>query len=510
MVRRASGRNDEQGRRFVNKGGSPNKKALHATLLGTANARTPAIERLSFFEKVWREHVVADLGSGRSLVHIDRHMVHEGTSAEAFDALRATGRRVRNPELTFAVVDHVVSTMPGRTAKTFAPGLERIEKLTRNCADFGIPLFDISDPRQGIAHVVAPELGLALPGVTLVCGDSHTATCGGVGAYAWGIGTTEVEQVLASQCLILRRPRSMRVNFRGALGRGVYAKDLILHVIGTFGVDAGAGYAIEYSGAAIRSLPPEGRMTICNMSIEFGARSGFVGPDDTTFEYLSGRPFAPKGPNWDAALAYWNGLRSGDEAAFDAELDIDCAEIAPHVSWGTLPQDVVAVTGCIPTPTAAMPKERREGIESALSYMGLEPGTPIEGLPIDFAFVGSCTNGRLSDLIAAAEIIKGRKVAAGVKALAVPGSMQVKAAAESMGLDKVFTEAGFEWRNAGCSMCVAANEDVVAPEKRCISTSNRNFENRQGRGSRTHLASPAMVAAAAVTGRVVDVRKLMG
>lgn len=464
--------------------------------------------RRPVFDMIWDRHVVADLGAGRTLLHIDRHMLHEGTSAEAFDGMRETGRRLRNPELTFGVVDHVVSTMPGRRPETSRPGLARIEALTRNCRDFDVPLYDLDSPRQGIAHVVAPELGLTVPGITLVCGDSHTATNGGLGAYAWGIGTSEVEQVMATQCLILKKPRSMRVDFLGKIGRGVYPKDLILHLIGRFGVAAGTGHAVEYAGPAIRSMGVEGRMTICNMSIEFGARSGFVAPDDTTFGYIAGRPFAPAGADWDRAMTYWRTLAPND-APSETTLTVDCDAIAPHVSWGTSPQDVAPVNGRVPTADDVQGAAAREGLHKTLDYMGLAPGTPLEGIPIDIAFIGSCTNGRISDLIAAAEVLKGRKVAEGITALAVPGSMQVKAAAEAMGLDRVFRDAGFEWRNSGCSMCVAANEDVVPPGKRCISTSNRNFENRQGRASRTHLASPAMVAAAAVTGRITDVRRML-
>jgi 3-isopropylmalate/(R)-2-methylmalate dehydratase large subunit len=461
------------------------------------------------FDKMWQSHVVRDYGGGRALVHIDRHMVHEGSSPEAFDGLRKAGRRVRNPELTFAVLDHVISTLPGRTAETFAPGRERITLLQKNCRQFGIPMFDVPDPRNGIAHVVAPELGIALPGNTLVCGDSHTSTCGGVGAYAWGIGTTEVQQVLATQALILKRPRTMRVVFEGQLPRGIYAKDLILHLIARHGVAGGVGHALEYAGSAIRALPVEARMTICNMSIEFGARCGFVAADDTTFEYVARRPLAPKGAAFEAALARWRGLASDDDAVFDREHVIDCATLSPQVSWGTSPQSVIGVSDLVPDPATPPAHETRESVTRSLAYMGLTPGMRLEGLPVDFAFIGSCTNSRLSDLEIAAEVVKGRHVSPGVRALVVPGSQKVKAAAEAMGLDRVFEEAGFEWRNAGCSMCVAANEDVVPAGSRCISTSNRNFENRQGAGSRTHLASPAMVAAAAVTGRITDVRKLM-
>jgi 3-isopropylmalate/(R)-2-methylmalate dehydratase large subunit len=464
---------------------------------------------LSFFEKLWRSHVIRDLGNDRALIHIDRHMIHEGSSPEAFDGLRRAGRHVRNPELTFAVIDHMVSTRPGRTAATFIPGRERIQLLQQNCRENGITIFDVRDHRNGIAHVVAPELGIALPGSTLVCGDSHTATCGGIGAWAWGIGTSEVEQVLAAQSLIVRKPRAMRVTFTGRINRGIAAKDLILYLIGRFGVSEGVGHAIEYAGPAISALSVEGRMTICNMSIEFGARAGFVAPDAKTFAYVAQRPAAPMGMDWDAALERWKALPSDDGARFDRELTVDCAAVAPQVSWGISPQSVIGVDDAIPDPASPPAHESRDSVHRALDYMGLVPGQRLEGLAVDIAFIGSCTNSRISDLEAAAEVVRGRRIAPGVRALVVPGSMQVKAVAEARGLDRIFKNAGFEWRNSGCSMCVAANDDVVPPGQRCISTSNRNFENRQGPGSRTHLASPAMVAAAAVTGRITDVRKLL-
>ncbi|NTI78523.1 3-isopropylmalate dehydratase large subunit [Rhizobium rhizogenes] len=463
-----------------------------------------------YFDKIWERHLIHRFDDDRYLVHIDRHMVHEGTSREAFDTLRQRNMTIHNTDLTFAVLDHVVSTMPGRTSTTYSPAVGRIEALRNNCREFGVRMLDLDDPRQGIAHVVAPEQGIALPGATLVCGDSHTATCGGVGAWAWGIGTTEVAQVMAAQALIVKKPKTMRVVFDGKLLAGLFPKDLILALIGTYGVAAGTGFALEYAGPAIAGMGIEGRMTICNMSIEFGARSGLVAPDETTINYLEGRPFAPKGRDWETAREFWLGLRSDDDAVFDRELHIDCDTLAPQISWGTSPQDVIGVDARVPSPSTIAAHQTRQGLDSALQYMGLEAGQAIEGIPIDFAFIGSCTNGRLSDLVDAAEIAKGRKVASGVKALVVPGSMQVRAAAEAMGLHTVFLEAGFEWRNAGCSMCVAANEDVVPQGKRCVSTSNRNFENRQGAGSRTHLASPAMVAAAAVSGHITDVRKLIG
>jgi 3-isopropylmalate/(R)-2-methylmalate dehydratase large subunit len=382
--------------------------------------------------------------------------------------------------------------------------------MKRNCEEFGVRLFSVDDPRHGIVHVAGPHLGFALPGCTYVCGDSHTASCGGVGAWAWGIGTTEVMQVFATQSLIMRKPRTLRADFHGVLPRGLYAKDMILALIGRYGVDAGVGHVVEYGGPAIRSLPIEGRMTISNMSIEFGARGGIVAADDTTFEYLHGREMAPKGVLWDQAITDWRALFDSAGAEYDRVIDIDCSALKPQVTWGNSPQDVIAIDQTIPDPSAFADADRRVLADRALGYMDLTPNRPIEGTPIDIAFIGSCTNGRLSDLRAAAEVARGRKVAEGVRALVVPGAAHVKAAAEAEGLDVIFRAAGFEWREAGCSMCVAAGGDMLAPGQRSISTSNRNFEGRQGPGARTHLASPAMVAAAAVTGCITDVRKLLG
>lgn len=424
--------------------------------------------------------------------------------------MRRMKRQVRNRKLNFAVVDHIVSTLPGRTGESHPPGRERIHALRDNCREFALELYDVDSPRQGIAHIIAPELGIALPGCTLVCGDSHTATNGGIGALAWGIGTTEVMHVIATQALLQRKPKQMRIRFHGTLGPCVYAKDLILYFIARHGVAAGTGFAVEYAGPAIRALPIEARMTICNMSVELGARFGIVAPDDATIAYVAGRPFAPKGALWARAVAEWRTLASDASARFDREIEIDCGEVAPQITWGNSPQHAVAIDDPLPDPASIADAAQREALERAYSYMDLAPGRTLEGVPIDYAFIGSCTNGRLSDLEVAARIVHGRKVREGVTALVVPGSMAVKAAAESAGLDRVFVQAGFEWRNAGCSMCVGSNGDTVPPGKRSISTTNRNFENRQGPHSRTHLASPAMVAAAAVSGCITDVRKLLG
>ncbi|WP_158921813.1 3-isopropylmalate dehydratase large subunit [Acidisphaera sp. S103] len=460
-------------------------------------------------ERIWHQHVIADYGGGRALLHIDRHFAQESTSARAFDGLRKAGLKVRHPELTVGTIDHGISTQPGRTLETWKPTGPRNLAMVKNCNEFGVRVFSIDDPRHGIVHVAGPHLGFALPGCTYVCGDSHTASCGGVGAWAWGIGTTEVMQVFATQSLVMRKPKTLRAEFNGILPKGIYAKDIILALIGRYGVDAGVGHVAEYAGSAIRALPVEGRMTVSNMSIEFGARGGIVAADDTTFEYLNGREMAPKGELWDRAVKDWRLLFDGKDAAYDKVISIDCASLKPQVTWGNSPQDVLSIDQAIPDPSSFADADRRMLADRALGYMNLIPGQPIEGTPIDVAFIGSCTNGRLSDLRAAAAVARGRTVAAGVKALVVPGAAHVKAAAEAEGLHTIFQQAGFEWREAGCSMCVGAGGDSVAPGQRSISTSNRNFEGRQGPGSRTHLASPAMVAAAAIAGCITDVRKLL-
>lgn len=462
----------------------------------------------TLFDKIWAQHVIREVDDGVFLIHVDRHVVHECTSGAAFASLKETQRKTRSPELTYAVVDHILSTAPGRDGDTFEGGREFVHLLRENTIAHDIELIDVDDPRQGIEHVIAPELGIALPGATLVCGDSHTSTCGGIGCWSWGIGTSEVAHVLATQTIIQRLPKRMRVNFEGKIGPGIFAKDLILYLIGHVGVAAGRGFMVEYAGSAIRSLPIEGRLTICNMSIEFGARAGIVAPDDATFAYLKGKPYSPSGGQWDNALAYWKTLASDPDARFDREVQIDCGKIKPQVTWGTTPQDVGAIGDPVPNPAQFADIDRQQAVQRALTYIGIEGGKPLEGLPIDVAFIGSCTNSRLSDLEAAANVVRGRKVAANVRALVVPGSAQVKHAAEAMGLDKVFLQAGFEWREAGCSMCVAINDDFVGPGKRCISSSNRNFEGRQGPKSRTHLASPATVAASAIRGMIADVTKL--
>lgn len=460
------------------------------------------------FDKIWNAHVVAELERGVKLIHVDRHVLHEVSSAQAFVNMRAKGQRIHNPELTFATMDHIVSTANGRSATTFPEGQELVDFLRENCREFGITLFDLEDPRQGIVHIMAVERAIALPGCTLVCGDSHTSTMGGIGALAWGAGTSEVEHVLTTQTIARSRPKTMRIELQGTLGPGVAAKDLILHLIGTVGADAGTGHVVEYAGTAIRALPVEGRLTVCNMSIEFGARAGLIAPDEVTLDYLHGREFAPRDALWEVAAGQWARLPSDADARFDREVSIDCSGLQPQVTWGTSPRDVVAIDGHVPDPDQYPDANRRADARHSLQYMGLVPGMAIDEIPVDVVFIGSCTNGRLSDLEEAARVVHGRRVAPGVRALVVPGSQAVKDAAESKGLDEIFKRAGFEWREPGCSMCVSINDDRVPAGARCASTSNRNFEGRQGRGSRTHLVSPATAAASAIAGTLADPRKL--
>ncbi|MBM4197673.1 MAG: 3-isopropylmalate dehydratase large subunit [Gammaproteobacteria bacterium] len=464
---------------------------------------------LSIIDKIWREHGVADLGDGTSLLYIDRIFLHERTGSVALKGLQAAGRRVRNPELVFCTMDHIVDTLPGRTDQTRMPGGTAFITETRAAAHAaGINLFDLGDERQGIVHVVSPEQGIALPGVTLVCPDSHTCTLGGIGALAWGIGSTEAEHALATRTLAVRRPKSMRVSFDGTLAPGVTAKDMILWLIAAHSAAGGVGYVIEFAGSAVRALTVEARLTLCNMAVEFGAWTGIIAPDDKVFDYVRGRPWAPSGARLDAAIAHWRTLVSDPGARFDREIAIDCDRLAPQVTWGTSPQDATAIDGSVPDPAAETDPNRRKSMERALDYMGLSAGTNLGDVRIDAAFIGSCTNSRLSDLRAAAAILKGRTVAPGIKAICVPGSTQVKQAAEREGLDRVFRDAGFEWRESGCSMCFNAGGEGFGAKERVISTTNRNFENRQGPGTRTHLASPLTVAASALAGRIADAREV--
>ncbi|MEC8851465.1 MAG: 3-isopropylmalate dehydratase large subunit, partial [Pseudomonadota bacterium] len=437
---------------------------------------------------------------------IDRHLVHEVTSPQAFEGLRAAGRQLRAPEKTLAVPDHNVPTTDRSAGIDDEESRIQVETLRQNCADFGVPIFDVDDVRQGIVHVIGPEQGFTLPGMTIVCGDSHTATHGAFGALAFGIGTSEVEHVMATQTLIQAPAKNMRITIKGALPAGVTAKELILHVIGTIGTAGGTGHVIEFAGEAVRGLTMEGRMTMCNMAIEGGARAGMVAPDEVTFDYLKGLPMAPKGGVWEQAVAYWKTLPSDAGAVYDTEVEIDVAEIVPQVTWGTSPQDVVAIDGRIPDPAEEADEGKRAAIERSLAYMGLTAGMAVKDVAIDTVFIGSCTNSRIEDLRAAAAVAKGRKVADRVTALVVPGSGLVKEQAEQEGLDKIFLAAGFEWREPGCSMCLAMNADKLEPGQRSASTSNRNFEGRQGRGGRTHLVGPAMAAAAAIAGHLTDVR----
>lgn len=462
----------------------------------------------TLFDKIWESHLVDVQEDGTCLLYIDHHLVHEVTSPQAFEGLRMAGRRVHRPEAILAVADHNVPTTD--RAHGIADDESRIQvaTLAQNCADFGIEYFSMDDKRQGIVHIIGPEQGFTLPGMTIVCGDSHTATHGAFGALAFGIGTSEVEHVLATQTLLQRPAKNMRVLVEGALPTGVGAKDLILAIIGALGTAGGTGHVIEYAGEAIAALGMEGRMTVCNMTIEAGARAGLIAPDETTFAYLKGRPKAPSGEHWERAVAWWWTLPSDAGAAYDSEIRLDAAAIAPLVTWGTSPEDVVSITGAVPDPAAAASDSKRQAMQRSLQYMGLQPGTRMQDVRVDRVFIGSCTNGRIEDLREAAGIARGRRVAAGVGAMVVPGSGLVKDQAEAEGLDRIFREAGFEWREPGCSMCLAMNADRLDPGERCASTSNRNFEGRQGRGGRTHLMSPAMAAAAAITGHLTDVRDL--
>ncbi len=462
-------------------------------------------EKRTLFEKVWDAHLVATPEGRSSILYIDLHLVHEVTSPQAFDGLRAAGRRVRQPARTVATVDHNVPTEPRGTPITDLIAARQIAALQANCKEFGVRLFDMDAPEQGIVHVIGPELGLTQPGMTIVCGDSHTSTHGAFGALAFGIGTSEVEHVLATQCLAQQKPKTMKIDVRRRLPEGVTAKDLALGIIGQIGTDGATGHVIEYAGETVRGLSMEGRMTLCNMSIEAGARAGMVAPDETTFEYVHGKRFAPRDSQWDRAAEYWRGLPSDPGASFDRTVEIDAAQLSPFVTWGTNPGMVAPVTGRVPEISSMKDGERR-ALELALQYMGLEPGRRIEEIAIDRVFIGSCTNSRIEDLRAAARVARGHRVSARVRAMVVPGSQTVKRAAEEEGLHRIFLDAGFEWRESGCSMCLGMNPDILQPGERCASTSNRNFEGRQGRGGRTHLVSPMMAAAAAIAGHFTDVR----
>ncbi len=463
----------------------------------------------TLFDKIWDSHLVDVQDDGTCLLYIDRHLVHEVTSPQAFEGLRNTGRSVRRPELTLAVADHNVPTSDRSAGIVDEEARIQVETLTKNCAEFGVTLYEMDDIRQGIVHIIGPEQGFTLPGATIVCGDSHTATHGAFGALAFGIGTSEVEHVLATQTLLQGPLKNMRVNVEGDLPLGLTAKDLILALIGKIGTAGGTGHVIEYAGPAIQALSMEGRMTVCNMSIEGGARAGLIAPDQKTFDYLEGRPMSPKAGEWEMAVEYWKTLPSDKGATYDKEVSLSVADIPPQITWGTSPEDVVAITGIIPSPDDAPDANKAMAIRRSLDYMGLTSGTKVTDIKIDKAFIGSCTNGRIEDLRAVAAIAKGRKVADSVHAMIVPGSGLVKEQAESEGLDKIFIAAGFDWREPGCSMCLAMNADKLQPGERCASTSNRNFEGRQGRGGRTHLVSPAMAAAAAIKGSLADVRDLL-
>ena len=462
----------------------------------------------TLYDKIWENHLVNEQEDGTCLIYVDRHLVHEVTSPQAFEGLRLNNRKVRRPELTLAVPDHNVPTTDRSKGIDDEQSRIQVETLRNNCKEFGVKLFDVNDKRQGIVHIIGPEQGFTQPGTVIVCGDSHTATHGAFGALAFGIGTSEVEHVLATQTLIQKKSKNLRINVIGSLPKGVTAKDVILKIIGTIGTAGGTGYVIEFAGEVIKGLSMEERMTVCNMTIEAGARAGLIAPDEKTFEYLKGKKMSPKGETWNKAVNFMKSLYSDDGCKFDKEINIDGSEIEPLVTWGTSPQDVSPITGVVPDPEKEKNVDRKMAMKRSLEYMGLEANTKISEIKIDKIFIGSCTNGRIEDLRVAAELLKGKKVAGNVSAMVVPGSGLVKAQAEEEGLDKIFINAGFEWREPGCSMCLGMNPDQLKPKERCASTSNRNFEGRQGRGGRTHLVSPGMAIAAAVTGRLTDVRKI--
>jgi 3-isopropylmalate/(R)-2-methylmalate dehydratase large subunit len=470
---------------------------------------TDAGKPRTLFDKIWDSHVVERLPDGTCILYIDRHLVHEVTSPQAFEGLRMAGRRVHRPDGTIAVVDHNVPTSDRRKGIAEPDSRLQVETLERNVAEFGVPYFPLLDARQGIVHIIGPEQGISLPGMTIVCGDSHTSTHGAMGALAFGIGTSEVEHVLATQTLLQKPAKNMKVEVNGTLPPGVTAKDMILAIIGRIGTAGGTGHVIEYTGEAIRALDMAGRMTVCNMSIEAGARAGLIAPDETTFAYIKGRPYAPQGEALERAIAYWRTLPTDPGATYDRTVTLNAAEIAPMVTWGTNPEAVLPITASVPDPDSVTDEAARAQMLRMLNYMGLTAGQKLTDIPVDVVFIGSCTNGRIEDLRAAAAVARGRRVAEGVRVLVVPGSGIVKQQAEQEGLDRIFTEAGFEWREAGCSMCLGMNPDKLTAGQRCASTSNRNFEGRQGPGGRTHLLSPAMAAAAAVTGRLTDVRELV-
>ncbi len=462
----------------------------------------------TLYDKIWDDHIVHEENDGTALLYVDRHLVHEVTSPQAFEGLRIQGRQVRKPKLTLAVPDHNVPTTDRSKGISDKQSKIQVDTLRNNCKEFGINLFDVNDKRQGIVHIIGPEQGFTQPGTVIVCGDSHTATHGAFGSLAFGIGTSEVEHVLATQTLIQKKSKNFRVNVNGSLPAGVTSKDVILKIIGTIGTAGGTGYVIEFAGEVIRNLSVEQRMTICNMTIEAGARAGLIAPDDKTIEYFKDRPMSPKGENWTKAVAHWKKLFSDNDAKFDKEVNIDAKDIEPLVTWGTSPQDVSPITGEVPDPEKEKDKDRRTAMYRSLEYMGLKPKMKISDIKVDKIFIGSCTNGRIEDLRLAAKLLKGKKIASDVSAMVVPGSGLVKKQAEEEGIDKVFKNAGFEWREPGCSMCLGMNEDQLSSKERCASTSNRNFEGRQGRGGRTHLVSPGMAVAAAIKGYLADVREI--